>query len=79
IPGPDQNQELKIRVFKPANLPEKAPMILDIHGGGFVAGTVDIDNARCIAIAKRVPAIVVSVEYRLSGQDGIHFPKPMQD
>lgn len=79
IPGPDQNQELKIRVFKPANLPEKAPMILDIHGGGFVAGTVDIDNARCIAIAERVPAIVVSVEYRLSGQDGIHFPKPMQD
>lgn len=79
IPGPDQGQELQIRVFTPANLPEKAPMILDIHGGGFVAGTVAIDNARCIAIAERVPAIVVSVEYRLSGKDGIAFPKPLED
>ncbi len=79
IPGPDEGQELQIRVFTPANLPEKAPMILDIHGGGFVAGTVAIDNARCIALASRIPAIVVSVEYRLAGKDGIAFPKPLED
>lgn len=79
IPGPEDGQELKIRVFTPANLPEKAPMILDVHGGGFVAGSVDIDNARCIALAARVPAVVVSVEYRLSGKDGVHFPQPLYD
>ena len=79
IPGPDQDQEVKIRVFTPANLPPKAPMILDIHGGGFVAGSVEIDNARCIALAARVPAVVVSVDYRLSGKDGVHFPKPLYD
>lgn len=79
IPGPDEGQELQIRVFTPADVDEKAPMILDIHGGGFVAGTVAFDNARCIAIAKRVPAVVVAVEYRLSGKDGIHFPAPLHD
>lgn len=79
IPGPDEGQELQIRVFTPANLAEKAPMILDIHGGGFVAGTVAIDNARCIALAAKVSAIVVSVEYRLAGKDGIAFPKPLED
>lgn len=79
IPGPDQGQEVKIRVFTPANLPPKAPVILDIHGGGFVAGSVEIDNARCIALAARVPAVVVSVDYRLSGKDDVHFPKPLYD
>lgn len=79
IPGPDEGQELLIRVFTPANLPDKAPMILDIHGGGFVAGTVAIDNARYIALASRIPAIVVSVEYRLAGKEGIAFPKPLED
>lgn len=79
IPGSEEGQELQIRVFTPANLPEQAPIILDIHGGGFVAGSVDIDNGRCIALAQRVPAIVVSVDYRLSGKNGIHFPKPLHD
>ncbi|MBF0778614.1 alpha/beta hydrolase [Streptococcus cuniculi] len=79
IPGPEEGQELKIRVFTPAGLVEKAPMILDIHGGAFVAGSVDLDNARCIAVAERVPAIVVSVEYRLCGATGYTFPVPLED
>lgn len=79
IPGPEEGQELLIRVFTPAGLPEKAPMILDIHGGAFVSGTVAFDNARCIGIAERVPAIVVSVEYRLCGATGYSFPVPLED
>ncbi|MGT2910742.1 alpha/beta hydrolase [Streptococcus cameli] len=79
IPGPEEGQELQIRVFTPANLPNKAPMILDIHGGGFVAGTVAFDNARCIALAERVPAIVVAVEYRLCGKTGLDYRAPLAD
>ncbi len=77
IKGGD-GQDMKIRIYKPANLPAKAPMVLEIHGGGFVAGNLDIDNARCIAIATRVPAIVVGVDYRLSNKE-THFPKPLED
>ncbi|MCP1772941.1 acetyl esterase/lipase [Neisseria perflava] len=79
IAGAEVGQTLKLRIFKPAGLPESAPFILDIHGGGFVAGSLDIDNARCIALAERVPAIVVAVEYRLAGKDGVHFPAPLED
>ena len=79
IPRPDADEELQIRVFTPANLPDKAPMILDIHGGGFVAGTVAFDNARCIAIAERVPAIVVAVEYRLTGKTGYTYKETIAD
>lgn len=77
IPGGD-GQEMKIRLYIPKGLPERPPVVLDIHGGGFVAGDLDTDNYRCAAIAARVPAIVAGVEYRLSGK-GVHFPAPLMD
>lgn len=77
IPGGD-GQDMNIRIYTPANLPENAPMVLDIHGGAFVGGNLDIDNARCIALAMRIPAVVVGVEYRLS-VGGVHFPAPLMD
>lgn len=61
IPGGD-GQDMNIRIYTPAGLPQGAPMILDIHGGAFVGGNLDIDNARCIALASRVGAVVVGVE-----------------
>lgn len=77
IVGPDEGQELKIRIFTPKS-DKKLPAVLDIHGGGWLGGSIDIDNARCIAIASRVPAVLVSVEYRLSGPQ-FHFPQPLMD
>lgn len=77
IAGPEEGQKLKIRVFTP-RADEKLPAVLDIHGGGWVGGDLDLDNARCIAIAAGVPCIVVSVEYRLSGPE-YHFPQPLLD
>nr|WP_231910501.1 alpha/beta hydrolase fold domain-containing protein [Streptococcus sobrinus] len=50
-----------------------------MHGGGFVAGSIDLDNTRCIALAEAVPAVVVAVEYRLSGKNGVAFPQPLED
>ncbi len=79
IDGPDEGQKLTIRIYKPAGLPEKAPVVMDIHGGGWVGGSLDIDNARCIAIAVRVPCIVVGVDYRLSGTPEVGFPMPLMD
>ncbi|MCD8329462.1 MAG: alpha/beta hydrolase [Lachnospiraceae bacterium] len=78
IPGPEEGQELTVRVYTPAGLREPAPMILEIHGGGWIGGSLDIDNYRCIEIAKRVPAIVVGVDYRLSN-DEVSYPKPLMD
>lgn len=77
IPGGD-GQDMTIRIFTPAGLPEKAPIVVDIHGGGWVGGNLDIDNYRCIALASGTPAIVVSVDYRLAS-DAIHFPTPLMD
>jgi len=77
IPGGD-GQDMKLRVFTPAGLPENAPIVMDVHGGGWVAGSLDIDNYRCIALATGTPAIVVSVDYRLCNAE-VHFPAPLMD
>ena len=78
IPGTQVGTSLRLRIFTPAGLPEKAPMILDIHGGGFVKGNLDIDNGRCVALANLTEAIAVSVEYRLADEN-IKAPESMLD
>ena len=78
ISGGD-GQPMTLRIYTPANLPQKAPLVLEVHGGGFVGGNLDIDNYRCIALASGTPAIVVSVDYRLSVLGGVHFPQPLMD
>ncbi len=78
IPGSEEGTQLRIRIYKPAGLEENSPMIMDIHGGGWVGGNLDIDNGRCIELAKRTPAIVVGVDYRLTTKE-VYFPKPLMD
>ena len=78
IPGGD-GQDMTIRVYTPVSLPEQAPIIMDIHGGGFMRGNLNIDSYRCIALASGTPTIVVSVDYRLSAPGGVHFPQPLMD
>lgn len=76
IPGP--GGELRIRVYTPAGLPEKAPVIVEVHGGGWVSGSLDIDNYRCIYLAEHTPCMVVGVDYRLADEN-THYPQPLLD
>lgn len=77
ITGPD-GDPLRLRIYRPKNLPEKSPILMNVHGGGWIGGALDIDNSRAIALAQGTPCIVVSVDYRIA-RNGIHFPKPLQD
>lgn len=78
ISGGD-GQDMNIRIYTPAHLPENAPIVMEVHGGAWVGGNLDIDNYRCITLATGTPAIVVGVEYRLSRPNGICYPKPLMD
>ncbi|KAK9724527.1 hypothetical protein RND81_05G079700 [Saponaria officinalis] len=60
-----------LRVFIPKMVmpsKDKLPIIVYCHGGGFVLSHVDSNFSHefCEALASHVPAIVVSVEYRLA-------------
>ncbi|GIF63117.1 alpha/beta hydrolase [Asanoa ishikariensis] len=61
------DRELRVRVYRPSPAHAGAtalPLVLHVHGGGFVGTAVQSDwiNSH---LAGRVPAVVVSVEHRL--------------
>ena len=56
---------LTIRIYRPASVADQPlPLVFNIHGGGFVVGSIEQCDWLCSHIAKRVGAVVVSVRYR---------------
>ena len=54
----------KARVYMPAGAKGPLPVILYIHGGGWVIADIDVYDSSPRALAKSTGAIVVSIEYR---------------
>jgi acetyl esterase len=63
IPGPAG--DIPARIYVP-NGAGPFPVLVFFHGGGWVIGTVDTHDVPVRQLADRVPAVVVSVEYRLA-------------
>ena len=65
------------RSFIPDDLRDNAPILVLIHGGGYVAGRASFDGAKNDELATHFGAIVVSPEYRLASE--FPFPIPVDD
>ena len=65
------------RSFIPDGLRDHAPILVSIHGGGYVAGRAAFDDAKNDELATHFGAIVVSPEYRLAPE--FPFPIPVDD
>ena len=64
MPGP---VDVPVRVYTPeAAVGGDAPLLLWLHGGGWVIGDLDTADATAAALANRSGAVVVSVDYRLA-------------
>ncbi len=76
ISGP--GGDLPVRVYRPAAAGSGAlPLVLYIHGGGFVFGDLRMGDWMCSSVAVTVGAVVVSVDYRLA--PGHRFPAAVDD
>lgn len=64
ITGP--GGDIQIRIYRPADGDDRLPVLVYAHGGGFVFCDLDSHDGLCRNIANRVPAVVVSVAYRLA-------------
>lgn len=62
VPGADG--DLPLRVWAPRTLPEDAPLVVHLHGGGFVVGGPALYDWWCSELAVRLGAVVASVDYR---------------
>ncbi len=79
IPVDEAGTERNIRIFTPAGAGEKTPVIMSLHGGGWRQGDLELDTFRCCALAERIPAIVITVDYRLVDGKEIVYPIPLMD
>lgn len=65
-----------VRVYQPA-AEGPLPVVLFVHGGGFVVGSVRTHDGLARRIAVDAEAVVVSVDYRLAPEDP--FPAAVED
>lgn len=79
IPGPAAAPPVLVRVYAPADAAPAngRPALLDIHGGGFVVGDVDMEHAFAANVARVLDAVVAVVEYRLAPEHP--FPAGLDD
>jgi acetyl esterase/lipase len=78
VPGPHGAPDVPIRVYRPRNgSAAPRPAVFEIHGGGFMLGSIDMMDPWCQRIAAEVDAVVVSVEYRLAPEHP--FPAALED
>ena len=56
---------ISIRIYRNA-VPNKAAMVLYVHGGGFILGGLDSHDDVCAELCGRTGHTVVSVDYRLA-------------
>ena len=64
-------------VYYPENTTENLPVIIDIHGGGWMYGYKEINKNFCLKLAEK-GFFVASINYRLAG-DGIRFDDQIRD
>jgi acetyl esterase len=77
IPGSSGAPDVPVRVYTPRQRTAPLPGLLFIHGGGFVVGDIDSEDARAQEIAASAGVVVVSVDYRLAPEHP--FPAGLDD
>lgn len=73
----DSNVEVRLKVYTPINQVEKSPIVLFIHGGGYMFGSVEGNDSKCARYVKEINCIVVSVDYRLAPENP--YPAAIED
>jgi acetyl esterase len=74
VPGPAG--DIRVRIYRPKT-DRTLPVVVFFHGGGFVIGDIETHDTTCQRLAAGVPAVVVSVDYRLAPEHP--FPAAVDD
>lgn len=77
VPGPGDGEDVPVRVYRPEGDEVVRPALLTIHGGGFVLGNIEMEHAGSVALASRLDAVVVAVDYRLAPEHP--YPAGLED
>jgi acetyl esterase/lipase len=74
---PESDSDVPVRVYRPGNQKQPLPALLWMHPGGFVIGSIEMDDQMARQLAKDVGCVIVSVNYRLAPEHP--YPEPLED
>jgi acetyl esterase/lipase len=77
LPGGPGAAALRVRVYRPTHAPGPLPALLWIHGGGFLFGSPEFDEAGNIQTARELGILIAAVDYRLAPRHP--FPAALED
>ena len=77
IPEPGAAPAIAVRVYTPERQQQAEPVLLHIHGGGFVLGSLETEAGTCLALCRNLGITVVSVDYRLAPETP--YPGGLED
>jgi acetyl esterase/lipase len=77
VPGPEDGEELRLRVHTPTDAPGPHPCVYWIHGGGMVIGSADEEDLTAQRFVDELGCVVVAPEYRLAPEHP--YPAPVHD
>lgn len=77
IPGGDPGVALRSRLYRPAGKSGPLPILVFVHAGGFVFGSIETHDSFCRLICAGAECLVLSFEYRLAPEH--KFPAAHED
>jgi acetyl esterase/lipase len=77
IPGPPEAPELELRIYQAERKVGVTPVLLWIHGGGYVVGDMELDDLLCRQLALAGQSSVAAVNYRRAPEHP--YPIPLED
>ncbi|MGD8339668.1 MAG: alpha/beta hydrolase, partial [Gammaproteobacteria bacterium] len=76
-PQPEADSDIAVRVYRPSDVAEPLPALLWMHPGGFVIGSIEMDDQMARQTARDVGCVIVSLNYRLAPEHP--YPEPLED
>ncbi|MBT6285003.1 MAG: alpha/beta hydrolase [Rhodospirillaceae bacterium] len=77
IPGGAPDVALRSRLYRPAGKTGPLPILVFVHAGGFVFGSIETHDSFCRLICAGAECLVLSFEYRLAPEH--KFPAAHED
>lgn len=77
IDGRDKRTKIRLRIYRPKIATSAAPVMIWMHGGGYVLGRPEMEDDLCIRFVRELGIHIVSVDYRLSPRHP--FPAGLED
>lgn len=77
IAGQDKKSKLRLRIYRPKTITSSTPVMIWMHGGGYIIGTPEMEDPICIQFVHELGISIVSVDYRLAPKHP--FPAGLDD